>query len=467
MAVANGSLSSVDIKNLEERLDSFDRVVRTEALKELARRINSGEVNVPESKNEVNLHFHTFFSFNAYNWSPSRVAWEAKKYGLIAAGIVDFDVLDGMEEFLEAGEIIGLRTTAAMETRVLIPEYADKVLSSPNEPGIGYFMACGCVRKPAEGTKSARTLALMRDMAKRRNLQVIERVNDYLDKVRLSYDEDVLPLTPSGNATERHMLAAYDARARKVFEGDQSALSDFWAKALEIDLGEAEQLLQNTPAFHEKMRAKLMKFSGVGYVAPSAETFPDVYLVTEVIQGMGALPALAWLDGTNPGESDMPALLGLLASRGTAAMNIIPDRNWNIKNADEKRIKLDNLDKAVKAAKELNLPLCVGTELNKLGLPFVDNFSAPELQPYIADFLEGAFFFWGHTFLDRNAGIGWASDWANAHFGADRAKHNAFYAKVGRLADPASAKERIAGKDLASASPDEVIKVVEGRILNF
>jgi hypothetical protein len=442
------------VDELEHGLDDFAPDLRAAALRELAARVKSGEIEVPKAKPEVNLHFHTFFSYNAYGWSPSRIAWEAKKYGLAVAGIVDFDVLDGMEEFLSAGETIGIPATAALETRVLIPEYAGKVISSPNEPGIGYFMAGGCFRKPDAGTESANTLHAMRDMARRRNLQVLERVNDYLDTVRLDYDADVLPLTPSGNATERHMLAAYDAKARAV-HADRAG--EFWSKALGISADEAAALLADTPALHEKMRSKLMKFGGVGYVAPSAETFPEVKTVIEMIKGMDALPTMTWLDGANPGESDMPALLGLMASMGAVALNIVPDRNWNIKNPDDKRIKIENLDKAVRAARDLDLPLCVGTELNKLGLPFVDDFSAPELALYVADFIEGAYFFWGHTFLARNAGIGYASKWADAHFGNNRARKNAFYAKVGRLAKPGACVE---GIDLKQASPDEIIKAL-------
>lgn len=445
------------VEELEGRLDDFAPDARAAALCELAARVESGEIEAPRPKPEVNLHFHTFFSYNAYGWSPSRIAWEAKKYGLAVAGIVDFDVLDGIDEFLRAGETIGVKATAAMETRVLIPEYSDKVISSPNEPGIGYFMACGCFREPAPGTQSAKTLAGMRDMARRRNLQVMERVNDYLDTIRLDYDADVLPLTPSGNATERHMLAAYDAKARAIL-GDNAG--EFWAKALGIGSAEASALIADKPALHEKMRSKLMKFGGVGYVVPSAETFPEVRAVIEMTKGMDALPTMTWLDGTNPGESDMPALLGLMVGMGAVALNMIPDRSWNIKDPEQKRIKIENMDKAVRAARELDLPLCIGTELNKLGLPFVDDFSAPELQPYVFVFIEGAYFFWGHTFLARNAGIGYASEWANAHFGDNRARKNAFCAKVGRLADASGAKARIEGIDLREASPEEVIKAL-------
>lgn len=452
--------ANMSIQELEGLLNDFSPNARESALVELAGRIRSGQAQAPPPKPEVNLHFHTFFSFNAYAWSPSRIAWEARKYGLVVAGIVDFDVLDGMEEFLRAGEIIGIRATAAMETRVFIPEYADQVLSSPNEPGIGYFMAGGCYRMPDEGSESAKTLSAMGDMARRRNLQVVERVNTYLGRVRLDYEADILPLTPSGNVTERHMLAAYDAAARDVFGDDADGLARFWGDALGIDSEDAAKLLGDTPALHEKMRSKLMKFGGVGYVPPSPETFPDVSRVIEMTQGMDALPTMTWLDGTNPGESDMPALLGMLAAKGTAVLNIVPDRNWNIRNPEEKAVKAANLAKAIGAARDLQMPLCVGTELNKLGLPFVDDFSAAELQPYVADFLDGAYFLWGHTVLARHAGTGWASEWATAQFGDDRAARNAFYSKIGRLVEPTAPMDKIAGIDWANARPADAIRTL-------
>ena len=98
-----------ELEWLEYQLNDLDKTTSDAALCELARWLESGDIAATSLKDEFNLHFHTFFSYNAYGWSPARIAWEAKKYGLSVAGIVDFDVLDGMEEFLCAGETIGIR----------------------------------------------------------------------------------------------------------------------------------------------------------------------------------------------------------------------------------------------------------------------------------------------------------------------------------------------------------------------
>ena len=67
----------------------------------------------------------------------------ARKAGLAFAGIVDFDVLDGADEFLAAGRLIGLKTCVSLESRVFVPEFATRVINSPGEPGVSYHMGVG------------------------------------------------------------------------------------------------------------------------------------------------------------------------------------------------------------------------------------------------------------------------------------------------------------------------------------
>jgi len=443
----------------EHGLNSFDPCERAQALCYLAQGDQPRQAEGHSPPRSVNLHYHTFFSYNALGWSPSAIAWEAHKHGLLAAGIVDFDVLDGMEEFLAAGEILGLRTIAAIETRVFVREYLDQVINSPNEPGISYFMVAGCHRTPEPGTPAYDTLRRIRAMAEHRNVGVMERVNAFLDQVQLDYEADVVPLTPSGNATERHLVGAYDTKARQVF-ADQGDLAAFWAKSLDMEDDEAESLLADAPRLHEMIRSKLMKYGGVGYVTPAPGSFPSLEQIIELADGIGAIPTATWLDGTSPGESDMRKMLHLLASKGVAALNIIPDRNWNISDPSEKSLKLAKLAEVIEAAREVGFPICVGTEMNKAGQPFVDDFAAPELAPYIEDFVSGALFFWGHTALARRAGMGYSSDWARHYFGLDRSAPRDFYTRVGRTISPAEAT-LINANSLRSRTPTEVLRTLQ------
>src|SRR3989339_434568 len=91
----------------------------------------------------TNMHFHTIYSFNAEGYSPAKIASLAKQADLAAAGIVDFDVLDGLNEFYDATSKLNLKASGGIETRVFVPEFADKVINSPGEPGISYHMGAG------------------------------------------------------------------------------------------------------------------------------------------------------------------------------------------------------------------------------------------------------------------------------------------------------------------------------------
>jgi hypothetical protein len=182
----------------------------------------------------------------------------------------------------------------------------------------------------------------------------------------------------------------------------------------------------------------LIKRGGVGYVPPDSGRFPRLEAFHQLIVACGALPCAAWLDGTSEGEQAMPELLDLLVGKGVAALNIIPDRNWNIADPDERRRKVQKLYEVVDLACAYDLPLHVGTEMNAFGQKWVDDFAAPELAPVRQAFLDGAYFIYGHTLLQRHLGLGYQSSWAQAHW-PTRRERNAFYTRVGRLATPGPA----------------------------
>ena len=207
---------------LERQLDDFDPVRRRQALLELWDQAGQGWIVLPAPGSDVNLHAHTFFSFNAYGYSPSTFAWLARKAGLAVAGVVDFDVLDALDEFIDAGRLIGLKTCVSLESRVFVPEFKSRVINSPGEPGIAYHMGVGF---PAPS--SIHSLPRCARAAAQRTRELLGRVNGYLQPVALEFDIDVAPLTPKGNATERHLCDAFERKAARVFP-DAAARDAFW-----------------------------------------------------------------------------------------------------------------------------------------------------------------------------------------------------------------------------------------------
>jgi hypothetical protein len=144
------------------------------------------------------------------------------------------------------------------------------------------------------------------------------------------------------------------------------------------------------------------------------------------------------LDGTSEGEQTIEELLDLLIAKGVVALNIVPDRNWNVADPHTRRLKVHNLYHVVQLAQELALPLNVGTEMNSFGQKLVDDFDAPELAPVRKPFMDGAYFIYGHTILQRALGLGYQSGWAHAHL-PSRRERNRFYTRVGRLVPPGQA----------------------------
>ncbi len=443
------------IEALEAGLDDFDPQVRRRSLLMLLALAAEGRIDLPETRAAVNLHCHSFFSYNGYGYSPTHLAWLAKKMGLAVMGVVDFDVLDGVDEFLRACDLCGVRGTAGIETRVMIPEFRTLEINSPGEPGVAYHMGVGFIGSQLPDS-AAPALADLRQRAVSRNLEILARVNAFLAPLAVDYEADVLPLTPSGTATERHMVGAIAAKAVETFDDP----APFWAGKLALPEDEVSALMQEDPnGFHNLLRKRLMKRGGVGYIQPGPESFPTVDEFHAIVLAGEAIPCLAWLDGTSQGEQAMERLLDLLMAKGVAAVNIIPERNWHIADPDQKRRKLDALYAFVTLAEERALPVLVGTEMNSPGKPLVDAFEVPELAPLREVFMQGAYFLYGHTCMARWYAMGYQSLWAESYL-PERKMKNDFYESVGRLAAPGAYLGDLAARFLGDVTPDFVLKTL-------
>ncbi|MHC4230089.1 MAG: PHP domain-containing protein [Planctomycetota bacterium] len=416
------------IEELERRLDSFDEGQRKEALLELCEKVEAGQIDLPAAGTDVNIHCHTFFSYNTYGYSPSKFAWLARKRGLAVAGVVDFDVLDALEEFLDACKLLGLKGCAGLESRVFVPEFVDKVINSPGEPGISYHMGVGFPSATVpEGQKDF--LAGLRETAQRRNQELMGRVNKHLRPVELDYERDVRVLTPSGNATERHICSAYARKAGEMFP-QADKLADFWSEKLGIEVKTSD--LPETRDLLNAIRSKTMKRGGVGYVQPDHGSFPRMADTNSFILASGGIPVHTWLDGTSNGEQEIEELLDVAMSTGAAAINVIPDRNYTPGSPSE---KLKNLYHVVDVAQKRHLPVVMGTEMNSPGQKFVDDFASEELRPLAPAFLKGAHIVYAHSVLQRTLGLGYTSEWAKKNFDSV-AEKNKFFEELGSSLPP-------------------------------
>jgi hypothetical protein len=360
-------------------------------------------------------------------------------------------VIDGVEEFIQAGLTLKLRVAVNLETRAYVKEYAGVDINSPGEPGVTYAMGAGFARELPKGSPQAKDLAGYRARARSRNIAVMERINPRLPDIAIDYENDVIPLTPTGSATERHIISAYVNKSKATFKHPE-ATAKFWAPIVGRPFEETVMLMADTPSFEEIVRSKLVKKGGIGYEQPSPSTFPTVDEFLKWVALCDAIPMLTWLDGMSAGEKDGKAMLECLQAKGAAAINVIPDRNWNIANPEMKAAKLAKLNEIVKIADSMNMPVNIGTEMNKLGLPFTDNLDCEALKPHKASFLRGARIMAGHTLLLRYAGMSYISGKAAAEFKNLKAR-NDFFEAVGKL----PAMDSIQGKALEDMGPDKAL----------
>ena len=435
---------------LEQQLDSFSLAKRWQAIQSLLEKKRSGLITFPPPADIVNLHCHTFFSYNSYGYSPAKFAYLAKKSALEVAGIVDFDVLDGLDEFLNASSLLKLKASVGIESRVFVPEFADKVINSPGEPGIAYHMGVGFTTTQMPDT-AENFLKSLKSTAQKRNKALMQRVNACLAPVQLDYDTDVIPLTPAANPTERHICLAFAKKARDVFHDDDQ-LADYWKKKLDIEI--ALDDLPHSVKLLNTIRAKTMKKGGAGYVKPDAGEFPKMADMNQFILQSGAIPTLTWLDGTSDGEKQIEKLLNVAIKTGVAAVNIIPDRNFTPGLKDQ---KLKNLNHFVKLAEQMNLPIFVGTEMNSSGQKFVDELHSDELKPLLPVFLNGARIAYAHTILQKQCKLGYLSDWSEKNF-SSTAEKNQFYQTVGEKLDPE--RQDLLTSFNTETEPDRILKAL-------
>ncbi len=430
----------------ENLLDDFDLSTRSEALQSLA-----ASESFPEAKPIVNLHAHTFYSYNYRGFSPSRFVYEAKREGLEMGGIVEFDCLDGLDEFLSAGRLLNLKGCVGIESRVFVPEFADREINSPGEPGISYHMGMGFTTTDVPG-EAQEFLDDMRNTSAERNRGLVERVNRHLDPVVLDYDTDVLPLTPSGNATERHLCVAYARKAAAHFP-ESTDLAKYWGDKLGVAPEEVKDLPEGR-GLTDLLRAKTMKRGGVGYVQPDSGSFPKMSDMNRFVLLCGAIPTLTWLDGCSAGEQAIEELTDVAMATGVAAFNVIPDRNYTPGSPDE---KLRNLQEVIAMTERRGLPLIGGTEMNSPGQKFVDDFDSPALEPFRPVFRKGGRILYAHTVLQGMADMGYLSDWAENSFDDVFAK-NDFFSELGDILEP-QVEEQFRDSSASAQDPVEILSL--------
>ena len=181
-----------------QALNSGTAGSRLEALARLRHKLDSGEIPPAFSEGLTNNHVHTTYSFSPY--SPAKAAWKAVECGLSTVGLMDHDSVGGAEEFIAAGETIGIATTIGFEMRTdwSATPLAGRRVNNPDQLTSGYITAAALPHGSIAAADAF--LAPLRAARNGRNRRMIERLNDIVRPfdIEIDFDADVLPLSMVG-----------------------------------------------------------------------------------------------------------------------------------------------------------------------------------------------------------------------------------------------------------------------------
>jgi hypothetical protein len=217
------------------------------------------------------------------------------------------------------------------------------------------------------------SLARMRAALERRNREMTGKVaklfQDRLDSIGPAW-ENVVALTPRGNATERHVAYAVLLRLRELAAKQGKPLSELIAACC----GSAPPAGGDDATLQIFLRAKLLKAGAPCFVREDPDAFVSVVELRGIFLAFGSIPTYPVLG--NPvlaGEQNIGALLDRLEALGFYAVEVIPHRNTR-----------ERLEEIVFAAQRRWWPVFNGTEHNTPETrPLLDPFALdPEFEPW-------------------------------------------------------------------------------------
>ena len=291
----------------------------------------------------MNNHIHTIYSFSPY--SPAKAVWMSYTSGLRTAGIMDHDSISGAEEFIEAGERIGLATTIGVECRCDFSStaLAGRRINNPDQFSNAYIALHGIPH-----TQIETVTAYFRPYLKARNQRnrlMVERLNAVVvdPNLGLDFERDVLPLSmyhEGGSITERHILFALANRLILRF-GKGSALLTFFQEQLGLDISYQvrDHLLDSANPYYPYDLLGALKSELVStFYIDASEECPDVREALAFCDRIGAISAYAYLGDIKESvtgdkkaqafeDGYLEELFEVLSELGFQAVTYMPTRN--------------------------------------------------------------------------------------------------------------------------------------------
>ena len=228
---------------------------RLEALREIKKRIDNGELVRTKCEGVANNHIHTIYSFSPY--SPTAAAFMAWQEGLETCGIIDHDGISGCYEFIEASKIIGIPATCGLECRVRTDgtKLYGRMINNTDQRSIAYVVMHAIPLNVLDEVDAV--FKPLREKRNERNIKMCARLNDYLDAydISISYENEVLPLSKhneGGVVTERHICMALVNKLKEKLHDSKKIIS-FLVDKLNVPISKTEEkrILEENPTYYD------------------------------------------------------------------------------------------------------------------------------------------------------------------------------------------------------------------------
>jgi hypothetical protein len=292
------------------------------------------ESNYPiEPVLSVNAHFHTPYSFSAFN-DIGEIFALAQKDGVDVLGINDFITTAGYEEFGALALIHKRFPLFNIEFMGLIPEaQQDGIrINDPDNPGRIYFCGKGLVLHDRISDANRTKLDQVFGESLRQIREMTDKLNLHLSAVNAPFqiDYDFLQeYYTKGLVRERHLVKCLRIELNKHFP-EEADLKKF---LVALYAGKPQQApVSDISALDNELRSRLLKKGGPAFVEENPGAFLRLETIIDIILDAGGIPCYPVLLDNDKGsftefEKDYDKLSSYLKDHNIFSVELIPGRN--------------------------------------------------------------------------------------------------------------------------------------------
>ena len=290
----------MELSKLIEILNSGEKEERLAALRDIKKKIDAGELKKPEITDNVNNHIHTIYSFSPY--SPAGSVYAAYMNGLSTAGVMDHESMAGADEFIQAGKIMDVATTAGVELRVDMSKTKlnGRRINAPDQNSIIYATIHGVPPQNIDIIQD--WLSPFRKNRNTRNIKMCENISEMMKPygIKLDFYEHVLPISQyknGGTVTERHVCCALSHLICEKYKTPREVIS-FFRNDMKSNVSEKTEaaILENKPEYYIYDILGLLKAELIAeFYVDAFDECPHVEDYIKVAKAAGGIAAYPYL----------------------------------------------------------------------------------------------------------------------------------------------------------------------------